>query len=689
MPKTPLPLLAAALLAAPLTGSAESVARAWNEENLAAIRLSFPDPPVHARNLFHTSVAMWDAWAAYDPSAVGYLHRETATVPPGHDLASARREAISYAAYRILVYRYVTRKHPNTTVANSLAALDRFNARMAALEYDPAVTTDDPADGSPAAVGNRVARTILDFVKNDGSNEAGGYTDPTYEPVNDPLILIRDGTTMNDPNRWQPLEFVEAVSQTGQPLDFTIQEFLGPHWGEVWPFALSRQPGQVVHHDPGTPPLLGGAGDGEFKAGVAEVIRYSSRLDPATAPVIDCSPGTTGNNSLGRNDGTGHQANPLTGSPYPDNEMNEADYGRVIAEFWADGPDSETPPGHWNTIANQVVDHPAFVRRFTGNGPELDPLEWDVKMYFALNGAVHDAAVAAWGCKRHYDYVRPISAIRYQGVKGQSSDPDQTITFDPEGLPLIPGLIETVTVQSVQPGGKHRHLGLGSIGKTALYCWAGEPNNPETEIGGVEWIRADRWFPYQRATFVTPAFAGYISGHSTFSRAAAEVLARMTGSAFFPGGIATHDVPAGSLEFEAGPSAPVQLQWATYYDAADQAGISRLYGGIHVPADDGPGRVVGSKCGIAAWNLGLKYFDGSILREPPRLTVTPLPDHRFRLDWPQYRGLFYRVRRGPDLQGFEELLPFARATGDRASLTVTPADSAPQEFYQVTRAANP
>ncbi len=682
-------LLATVLLVAPPCASGESAARIWNEENLAAIRLSFPDPPVHARNLFHVSVAMWDAWAAYDSVAVGYLHREDAVVPEGGDLVTARREAISYAAYRVLTHRYTTRKHPNTAEENAQAAQDNFDGRMAALGYPVGNTSIDEEDDSPAAVGNRVAKTIIDFVVNDGSNELGGYTDATYSPVNDPLILKDPGTTMNDPNRWQPLEFVVAVSQTGQPLDFTIQEFLGPHWGEVWPFALNRGPGEAVYHDPGSPPNLGGGTDDAFKAGNVEVIRYSGLLDPATSPMIDCSPGVTGNNSLGANDGDGHETNPFTGAPYSENMVKEADYGRVIAEFWADGPDSETPPGHWNSIANEMVDHPEFKRRFMGNSPELDALEWDVKMYFALNGAVHDAAVAAWGCKRHYDYVRPISAIRYQGVKGQSSDPDQTITFDPEGLPLIPGLIETVTVQSVQPGGKHRHLGLGSIGKTALYCWAGEPNNPETEIGGVEWIRADRWFPYQRATFVTPAFAGYISGHSTFSRAAAEVLARMTGSAFFPGGIATHDVPAGSLEFEAGPSAPVQLQWATYYDAADQAGISRLYGGIHVPADDGPGRVVGSKCGIAAWNLGLKYFDGSILREPPRLTVTPLPDHRFRLDWPQYRGLFYRVRRGPDLQGFEELLPFARATGDRASLTVTPADSAPQEFYQVTRAANP
>ena len=74
----------------------------------------------------------------------------------------------------------------------------------------------------------------------------------------------------------------------------------------------------------------------------------------------------------------------------------------------------------------------------------MDALEWDVKLYLALNGAVHDAAVAAWGLKGHYDSVRPISMIRYMGGKGQSSDPDGP-SYDPEGLPLEDGLIEVIT----------------------------------------------------------------------------------------------------------------------------------------------------------------------------------------------------------------------------------------------------
>ena len=76
-----------------------SVARRWDEAPLDAIRRALPAPTVHARNLFHTSAAMWDAWAAYDPDAVGYFVQEKHTAD---DVAAARDEAISYAAYRVL-----------------------------------------------------------------------------------------------------------------------------------------------------------------------------------------------------------------------------------------------------------------------------------------------------------------------------------------------------------------------------------------------------------------------------------------------------------------------------------------------------------------------------------------------------------------------------------------------------------
>ena len=110
---------------------------------------------------------------------------------------------------------------------------------------------------------------------------------------------------------------------------------------------------------------------------------------------------------------------------------------------------------------------------------------------------------------------------------------------------------------------------------------------------------------------MTPAFQGYVSGHSTFSRAAAEVVTGFTGSEYFPGGLNGYTIKAGSLKFEAGPTTDIRLEWATYYDAADQAGQSRLYGGIHVEADDLMGRKIGAQCGTAAWAMAQRYYAGA------------------------------------------------------------------------------
>jgi hypothetical protein len=200
--------------------------------------------------------------------------------------------------------------------------------------------------------------------------------------------------------------------------------------------------------------------------------------------------------------------------------------------------------------------------------------------------------------------------IRYLGARGQSSDPDGP-SYDPEGLPLEPRLVEVVTRESSAPGGRHEVL-ADNLGEIAIRTWAGFPEDPVAEHSGVRWIRAADWVPYQLPTFVTPAFAGYVSGHSTFSRAAAEVLTAFTGSSFFPGGLYELPVPAGSLKVEQGPSTDLTLQWATYFDAADAAGISRLYMGIHVSADDFAGRRTGARCGRDAWELAQRFFEGSV-----------------------------------------------------------------------------
>jgi hypothetical protein len=590
-------LLVILLAASPISASGQSVsrdgdpaqhsvARLWNEALLAAIRRDTPRPTVHARNLYHVSAAMYDAWAIYDAHATTIFSHSRS---PRSATRAVREKAISHAAYRVLSSRFA--QSPG-----HVASQAAFDALMSELGHDP---TDDRTQGqSPAAVGNRIAATILQGAYSDGANEAGNYADVSgYVPVNLPLIVETGGTGgMNDINAWQPL----VVPGSSAP-----QVFLTPHWLEVLPFALD-DPFEAI---PEPPPRLGMAGDSQVRSDVLELIRFSSHLDPNDAAWINISPAVMGNSTLGFDDGIGHPINPATNLPYPDNLVLRGDWTRVLSEFWADGPLSSTPPGHWNEIANQASDHPEIVHRIGDSGPKVDRLEWDVKLYLALNGALHDAAIVTWGTKSIYDFARPISLIREMATRGQSTDPAMP-SWDPMGLPLQPGLVEIVTYDSSQPGERHSHLAT-HIGEIAVKAWAGHPLDPDTQAGGSAWILGADWLPYQQANFVTPPFAGYTSGHSAFSRAAAEVLTHFTGDAYFPGGVGEFQVAMDSdfkLAFEYGPSQPLILQWATYRDAADEAGLSRRYGGIHPALDDYPGRVIGHQVGIQAMERALTLF---------------------------------------------------------------------------------
>jgi hypothetical protein len=581
----------------PADREGRSAARIWNEQLLSLIRQVVPAPTVHARNLFHLSVAMWDAWAAYDATADGYVVNEKLEADEADE---AREAAISFAAYRLLAWRYAE-------VGDLDTAMGELDATMASLCYRTDVVSVEGSD--PAAFGNRIAAAVIAAGAEDGALEETRYVDSAYLPANDPLEVAEPGADMADPNRWQPLALARQLSQNGLPIPGSVQTFIGPHWGHVAGFALpASNAGTPI--DPGPPPRLGDPeGDAAYREAALEVLRYSSELDPADGVVVDVSPGALGDNPLGSNDGDGHDRNPATGEPYAPNPVLRADYARALAEYWADGPKSETPPGHWNVIANEVSDALGDDLRIGGEGAAVDRLEWDVKLYLALNGAEHDAAIAAWGLKGHYDSARPISMIRYLGGRGQSSDPAGP-GYHPDGLPLEPGLVEVVTEASSAPGERHEHL-AGHLGEVAVRAWRGFPDDPERETAGVGWILAVEWVPYQRSTFVSPAFAGYVSGHSTFSRAGAEVMEAMTGDPYFPGGLHEWTLPKGELIHEEGPTETITLGWATYADAADAAGRSRLYMGIHIAADDVEGRRIGAVCGDDAWALATAYFEGS------------------------------------------------------------------------------
>jgi hypothetical protein len=90
----------------------------------------------------------------------------------------------------------------------------------------------------------------------------------------------------------------------------------------------------------------------------------------------------------------------------------------------------------------------------------------------------------------------------------------------------------------------------------------------------------------------------------------------MTGSPYFPGGLGEFVAKQNEfLVFEEGPSVDVVLQWATYRDASDQTSLSRIWGGIHPPADDIPGRFIGQVVAEDAFAFAVPYFEGNLSLE--------------------------------------------------------------------------
>lgn len=212
----------------------------------------------------------------------------------------------------------------------------------------------------------------------------------------------------------------------------------------------------------------------------------------------------------------------------------------VIAEFWADGPKSSLPPGHW-------LDHAAW----TSRRDQLD-VDGSVKLLFAVSNAVFDASIAVWDVKRKYDYVRPITAVRY------------------------------LFADAIIPGWKGTGRGFGLV------------NGPA-------------WRPFQKGTFPTPPFPEFVSGHSGFSAAAAEVLKRFTGSDLFERAD-EWDVPLAAEPSV--PSRTVVLFWKTFSEAAQQAGDSRLYGGIHFHEGNLAGLALGRKVGEQAYAKAKALWQG-------------------------------------------------------------------------------
>ena len=339
----------------------QSVARQWNEVLLEAIREDYARPTVHARNLFHVSAAMYDAWAAYDDYADTYFLGNTINQFNFHfekvllieDSEAVREEAVSFAAYRILAHRFKNSPGATTT-------LQRFDDLLSSLGYDKTTTTIDYTT-SAAGLGNYIAEFVISYGLQDGANETNAYANQSYQPVNDFLAPYSPGNpNITDPNRWQPLVFDTFVDQSGNVIADNTPDFLGPEWGAVDPFSMPIEDRTTFerdgfsyygYHDPGPPPYLdpdnGGALSDEYKWGFSMVAVWSGHLDATFEETIDISPGALGafdfedfpdnwadyrefyNYLDGGDPSEGRAMNPITGQPYTPQVVSRGDYGKL------------------------------------------------------------------------------------------------------------------------------------------------------------------------------------------------------------------------------------------------------------------------------------------------------------------------------------------------------------------------
>jgi hypothetical protein len=655
------------------SSAALSVARTWNETQLACIRLSLARPTVHALHLKRVGIAMYDAWAAYDEVARPYMLGQThdsftcpfegiPAVAPD-DIEAFQHEAISYAAYT-----YMKQHYPQQAIGAGPSAINALlDATMTSLGYNINYWSVDYQSGNPADLGIYIATQLDAWSNVDGTNEQNNYANQIYDPVNfslDPSEPGNPGSIF--PNQWQSINMSVCTDQAGNqvPCPQGIgAPALTPEWGYVTPFSLNecqlsyveREGNQwPVYLDQGAPPYLEdtqfldpsllGPRVNMYKLGFVNTLLWHNFHNNFTGQMIDTSPAHMGNlnlvsnptaaNEMGPNDlpvtvqehydfynlftgeinhPSGYSVNPFTGLPYTNEEIPMADFTRATAQYWADGPGSETPPGHWFKLLNQVSDSLPDQKLWRGDvNQPVSNLEWDIKSYFTLGGAVHDAAVACWSTKGAYDYTRPIMAIRKMADYGQCTDATLP-RYHEYGLPLIPNYIEQVTQADIdEPNSPFVQTDLHEV---KVHTWLG-PYGMQTSNGGWQgtqrdssgWKLAREWWTYQVATFITPPFPGYYSGHSTFSRTAAEVLTQITGSEFFPGGLFEYVVDELFADVSGAPSTPVHLQWATYRDASDQCSLSRIFGGLHPPQDDLPGRKVGLIIGNQVVDYAERYM---------------------------------------------------------------------------------
>lgn len=231
------------------------------------------------------------------------------------------------------------------------------------------------------------------------------------------------------------------------------------------------------------------------------------------------------------------------------------DEQKLIAEYWAgmhedkfEHPTSIPGYGYWTVPPAQCC----RMAHYIANKNKFKNAN-AIKMFFALTNALLDASIAAWDAKVYYDYTRPVSAIHE--------------LYD----------------------------------EICFSGWGG-PCRDTVEMEG------EGWCPY---LLTTPPFAEYVSGHSTFSGAIAEIITRFCGSNEYGESI-TFPAKSSVIEPDCTPSKEITLTWPTLQHAADEAGLSRRFGGIHFEEGDMRGREMGKEVANVVWQKVCLFWNGDL-----------------------------------------------------------------------------
>lgn len=330
----------------------------WNNQLLKAVHSASPPPTVVSRSIGMLHTAIYDAWAMYNPPHHGVYLINNSTNHP--DNYQPHYQDVE-KAISYASYRVILDLFP--------LSKDQLDEKMKSYEYDIKDESQDLT--TPSGVGNMAALKLFEFRHFDGSNQKGeynggkNYTDYTnYGPRNDPQPAVARRI-----DNWQPLR-VPLKDGNGT----STQTFATAHWSMVKPFGM-KSGSQLRPTTP--PPYSSGSTLEDLKRSAMELVNITANMN---------------------------------------------DEIKAISEYWADGPQSVLPAGHWCIFA-----------QFVSQRDQHDVAK-DVKLFFMLGNAVMDAGISCWDTKRFYDNARPATMIPYlfngTTITGWNGVCKDNVTFD-------------------------------------------------------------------------------------------------------------------------------------------------------------------------------------------------------------------------------------------------------------------